>query len=303
MMNENGGILVFAGKGGVGKTTCAAVTALHHAETGKRTLCISTDPTPSLSHIFDIEGERKPLQVGPMLDVNELGMDEISEMWDRKFGREVYEVFSSFINITYPEFTEFMVSILPGLRDEFMVDYVRELKLGRKYEIIVWDTAPLGQTLALLRTPAMLAEHLRLAPRIYSRIRVGARTREPIMGIIKRWQGLSTLNMDFLQKDVKFTLVTIAEALAVKQLESIRREIDKFGIRVQQIIVNNVIQTDGSDFLSIRANRQEGYLTEIRHQFAALPIVRLPLVSFEIKGLTNIRKMADLLFHQGRAIG
>jgi arsenite-transporting ATPase len=293
---DRSNVLVFAGKGGVGKTTCAAVTALHQAEMGKRTLCLSTDPTPSLGHIFGIARKEKLLQVEPGLDISELGTDEISEMWDRKFGREVYEVFSSFIDIGYTEFTNFMVSVLPGLRDEFMVDHIRELTLGHQYEIIIWDTAPLGQTLALLGTPAMLAEHLRLAPRIYSRIKLGASTREPILEIIKRWRGLSALNMAFLQREVKFTLVTIPEGLAVEQLESIHREMDKFGIGIQQIIINNIIEPYGSDFLLKRAERQRYYLAEIRRQFAATPTRSLPLVSFEIKGLGNLRKMAELLF-------
>jgi len=295
---DNNQVLVFAGKGGVGKTTCAAVTALYYAGLGKTTLCLSTDPTPSLRHIFEIGGKEKLRRVEQGLDISELGPDEIREMWDHKFGREVYEVFSAFIDIGYSEFTEFMVSVLPGLGDEFMVDYIRELKLSCKYEAIVWDTAPLGQTLALLNTPAMLAEHLRLAPRIYSRFKLGARTRESIMDIIKRWQKLSALNMEFLQREVNFSLVTIPEALAVEQLESIQGEMHKFGIGIGQIIVNNIIDSDGSDFLSIRAGRQKFYLAEIQRRFAAIPAISLPLVSFEIKGLENLRKMANILFRE-----
>ncbi len=151
---SKGSIIMFVGKGGVGKTTCAATAALNSAAAGERTLAISTDFTPSLSHIFEINSDRKPVRVQESLYINELGVAEVNEMWDRKFGRDVYGLFSSFVDIDYEEFVEFMTSILPGLSDEFMIDYIRELSVKGEYHTIVWDTAPLGQTLALLKTPA-----------------------------------------------------------------------------------------------------------------------------------------------------
>jgi len=107
---DGSSITMFTGKGGVGKTTCAAATALHYSSLGERTLAISTDATPSLSHIFSITNGDKPARVNETLYINELGVAEIKEMWDRKFGREVYEVFSSLVDIEYPEFVDFMTS-------------------------------------------------------------------------------------------------------------------------------------------------------------------------------------------------
>jgi len=206
-------VTMFTGKGGVGKTTCAAATALYRASSGA-TLTISTDATPSLLHIFETADDRKPARVLPSLYLNEIGEEEITEMWDKKFGREVYEVFSAFVSIDYDTFVEFMTSILPGLGEEFMVDYIRELSRGEQFDNIVWDTAPLGQTLTLLQTPALLGDHLRMAPRIYSKLKLGRRSREPVLDILKRWEKLSADNMDFLRNEVNFTMVTIPEALA-----------------------------------------------------------------------------------------
>ena len=120
-------VTMFAGKGGVGKTTCAGATALHYALLGEKTLVISTDPTPSLSHIFEVKDKQKPVKVLDNLYLAELGIDEVKQMWDKKFGREVYEVFSSFVAVGYEEFVDFMSSVLPGLSDEFIVDYIKEL--------------------------------------------------------------------------------------------------------------------------------------------------------------------------------
>ena len=287
---------MFTGKGGVGKTTCSAATALHSAKTG-RTLIISTDATPSLSHIFEIVDKQKLTEVLPNLFVSEIGEREIREMWDEKFGREVYEVFSSFVDIEYEDFVAFMTSILPGLGEEFMVDHIRELCLKGAYENIVWDTAPLGQTLGLLETPALLGEHLRLAPRVYSRLKLGKRSRAPVLEILKRWEKLSAENMEFLRKDVNFTMVTIPEALAVEQLEGIFRELGKYGLSVQRIIINNVVKIEESLFLRTKARQQRQYLKQIHEKYSNLKIIEVPMFPQEVKGVKRLEEVGKILFN------
>ena len=294
-MDENS-ITMFAGKGGVGKTTCAAAAALHYASLRRKTLAISTDATPSLGHIFEIAGDNKPARVEGLLYINELGVKEVKEMWDKKFGSEVYEVFSSLVSVDYPTFVEFMTTMLPGLSDEFMVDYIRELGKKGEYDNIVWDTAPLGQTLALLKTPTMLAEHLRMAPRVYSKLKLGQRSREPILDILKRWEGLSTENMDFLRDEVRFTMVTIPEALAVEQLDGIFGELKEHGFEVQRLIINNVVKAEGSDFLLTKAKQQKNYLDVIYGKYSHLEIVELPMFPYELKGLARLKEVEKLLF-------
>jgi arsenite-transporting ATPase len=287
---------MFAGKGGVGKTTCAATTALHHALSGEQTLAISTDATPSLSHIFEMTGNEKPARVQGSLYINELGVEEVTEMWNRKFGREVHEVFSSFVSIDYEEFVEFMTSILPGLDDEFMVDYIRELSRQGQYSTVVWDTAPLGQTLTLLQTPTLLRKHLRMAPRIYSKLKLGQSSREPILDILKRWEQLSADNMDFLRNEVRFTMVTIAEALAVEQLEDVFRELNKYGLKASQLIVNNVVKAEDSDFLRAKARQQKDYLEVIYDRHSDLEIIELPMFPLELKGVDRLKEVGRILF-------
>ena len=286
---------MFTGKGGVGKTTCAAATALHHAASGP-TLTISTDATPSLAHIFEVADKQKPLQVLPNLYVSEIGEVEIREMWDEKFGREVYEVFSAFVDIGYEEFVEFMTSVLPGLGEEFMVDYIRELSQKETYENIVWDTAPLGQTLTLLETPALLGKHLRMAPRIYSRLKLGRRSREPVLDILKRGEELSAENMEFLRNGVDFTMVTIPEALAVEQLEGTFRELDKYGLTVKRLIINNVVKEQESEFLRIKVRQQQTYLKYIYDKYSHLKISEIPMFPQEVKGLERLREVGEILF-------
>jgi len=292
---------MFTGKGGVGKTTCAAATALYYADRG-RTLSISTDATPSLSHIFLVDAGQKPARVGASLEISELGQQEIRQMWDEKFGREVYEVFSSLVDIDYPSFLDFMTSVLPGLNDEFMVDYIRELSGKGRYDRIVWDTAPLGQTLALLETPALLEKHLRLAPRIYSRLKLGGISREPVLDILRRWERLSAENMAFLREGVDLIMVTIPEALAVEQLDGIFRELDRYGLSVRRMVVNSVLRDDSAEFLRARMSQQQKYLEIIRRKYGHLEMVEVPLFPYELRGVERLREVAAVLFPPGATL-
>jgi arsenite/tail-anchored protein-transporting ATPase len=286
---------VFLGKGGVGKTTCAAATGLACAEAGEPSLVISTDPTPSLSHIFELPGPKRQTEVLPGLFLTELGLEEVRAMWDERFGREVYAVFSAFVDIPYDRFVSFMTSVLPGLNEEFMVDQIRRLAAEGTYRHIMWDTAPLGQTLALLEMPALLAEHLRTAPRIYSHLRGSGERRESVMAVLRRWEELATAGTTFLRERVTFSMVTIAEALAVRQLDGAFAELERHGLRVDRLIVNNVVMTTDSDFLRRKAEQQRPQLEALRQRFASLSIVEIPLFPYEIRGRERLREIAAVL--------
>jgi arsenite/tail-anchored protein-transporting ATPase len=288
-------VIMFGGKGGVGKSTCAAATALHCSSEG-RTLVVSTDPTPSLRHIFETGLFQKPARISDNLYLDEIGSDEARKMWDEKFGREVYEVFSSFVGIGYDEFVEFVTSVLPGIRDEFMVDYIRNISASDKYKKIVWDTAPLGQTLSLLKMPSLLGKHLKAAPRIYSKLKMGANSKKPLLDVLTGWESLSQKDMVFLREEVEFNIVTIPEALAVEQLGSIFDEFSRNQLQIELLIINNVIQDISSDFLFAKANQQRYYITLLRTRFPKLKMVEIPMFPHEIKGIDQLKHIRSRLF-------
>jgi arsenite-transporting ATPase len=288
-------VIMLCGKGGVGKTTCAAATALHCAATGQKTLVISSDLTPSLRDIFEIDGGQKPAKVSDNLYVDEISYEGIKALWDKKFGPEVYDVFSSLVDISYEEFVDFITSILPGLRDEFMVDYIRELSESGQFEKIVWDTAPAGQTLGLLRMPSMVNEHLKAAPRIYSSLIATGPRKRSVLGVIKAWQELSDNDMEFLKKEVELNLVTIAEALAVRQIDGILAELQNYGLRINHLIINQVVEEPDSPFLQSKARMQQTYIAELERKYSSKFTI-LPLFPDEIKGTEKLKEVARRLF-------
>jgi arsenite-transporting ATPase len=289
-------VVMFAGKGGVGKTTCAAATALHFASIGKRTLVVSTDPTPSLSHIFEVRIGRELSIIPNNLHVEEIGLEKVKQMWDRKFGREIYEVFASFVDIDYTEFVDFVTDVLPGMRDEFMVDYIRELAEKNEYEMVVWDTAPLGQTLGLLNMPAMLSKHLKMAPRIYSRLKIGSYGKRSVLDIIKGWEELSATDMEFLRTRVDFVIVTIPEALAIEQLDNVFAEFDKHKLELKRLIINNVIIEKSAEFLITKAKQQRQYIEMLQRRYPNLEKIELPMFPLEIKGMDRLYDISRYLY-------
>jgi arsenite-transporting ATPase len=291
-------VTMFCGKGGVGKTTSAAATALHYAMNGQRTLIISTDFTPSLRDIFEVESEAKPARVIDNLYLDEISYDNVKVLWDKKFGPQVYDLFSTFVDIEYQDFVGYVATMLPGIRDEFMVDYIRELSESGEYQKVVWDTAPAGQTLGLLRMPSMMNSHLKPAFRIYSSLKSTHNLKRSVLGVIKDWQQLSDKDMAFLRQEVQFNLVTIAEALAVRQLRDIFEEFEDYGLGINHIVINQVVEDADSPFLRRKAQLQQKYLAEVEGGYGT-GSTRVPLFPYEIKGVERLKEVERKLFGSG----
>lgn len=200
------------------------------------------------------------------------------------------------MDVGYGEFVDFITDVLPGMRDEFMVDYIRELTAGKAYDKVVWDTAPLGQTLGLLTMPAMLGKHLKMAPRIYSRLKVGGESRRSVLDIIKGWEELSVEDVDFLRHEVEFVIVTIPEALAIEQLDDIFEQFSKHKLKIERLIINNVIKDNGSEFLLTKARQQRAYIEALHGSYTDLKMIELPMFPREIKGIDRLRDIEKGLF-------
>ncbi len=216
-------------------------------------------------------------------------------LWDQKFGPRVYDLFSTFVEIDYQEFLGYVATMLPGLKDEFMVDYIREISESGRYDRVVWDTAPAGQTLGLLRMPSLVSNHLKPAARVYSALKSTQNLKRSVLGVIKDWEQLSDKDLAFLREQVQFNLVTIAEALAVRQLQDIFEEFRSYGLGISHIVINQVVEDADSPFLRRKAQLQQKYLAEVEGGYGTHS-TRVPLFPFEIRGLERLREVERRLF-------
>lgn len=306
--NDETKLIMVGGKGGVGKTTCASAIALKLAKDGKRVLVISSDPTPSLSDIFEVPIGSDEVQIAERYSLfgMEIGSDVVLKKWKERFGGEIYEVISSFANVDY-DFVDY-VGTAPGIEEEYMLNFIIELVESGKYDVVVWDTAPAGHTLRLLRLPHLFLKHMEAATKFYMNIygyleklkdavKLKASKRS-LLEIIGSWEVLSERIVDFIRDEhcTKYVIVTIPEALGVKLTERVIAEFTENLLRVENIIVNYVVKDADCEFHRIRKAMQEKYLTFLENIYRETNLVILNVTPLEVKGLDRIEQVSQALF-------
>jgi arsenite-transporting ATPase len=300
---------MIGGKGGVGKTTCASAIALHFSVMGKKTLIISSDPTPSLSDIFEMEiGDRETAVKGATnLWGIEISSDVVLKKWKDRFGPEIYEVVSTFASVDY-DFVDY-IGGAPGIEEEYMLNYILELVESGQYDLVVWDTAPAGHTLRLLHLPQLFLRHLEAATKFYmnlystfEKLKESVRfkkSKRSLLEIISGWEALAEKVVNFIRDPQKaeFVVVTIPEALGVKQTERIIKDFDEYQLKVNHLIVNYIIQDADCEFHRVRREMQQGYLKVLEDQYShRTRLIRVPLSPREIKGVKRIQNVSEVLF-------
>jgi len=263
-MIKNHNVLMLSGKGGVGKSTISAAIALHFALKGKKTLVLSTDPAPSLSNIFGINLSNKISDIKENLYGIEISGDEIIKKWKEKFGNDIYAVMRAFADVDY-SIVEY-IGTAPGIEEEFMLDYIMKIAKSKNFDIIIWDTAPLGNTLKLLSIPSKFITHLNFATKVYTKFYKKNSTKS-IYEIIDEWKVLSEQITKFLKEDVCLMAVCIPENLAVYQTKKLLCEFKEHNITVQKVIINNVIRKDVCDskFMLKKFEIQKQYIEKIKN--------------------------------------
>jgi arsenite-transporting ATPase len=303
-------LIMVGGKGGVGKTTCAAAIAMHMAAAGKNTVILSSDPAPSLSDIFEqaVGPHETPIHHAPRLAALEISPEIVMKKWMDRFGQEIYEVVSSFADLDYA-FVRDYVGSAPGIAEEYLLYYIMELVREGRYDLVIWDTAPAGHTLRLLHLPEIFLRHLEGATKFYLnlysyverakgavKLKKGKRS---LLEIISGWQSLSQDIARFIRDErlTEYIVVTIPEALGVNQTERIIGDFDTHALPVHHLIVNHCIEQADCPFHQARKGMQARYIELLSAQYGKrLCLSFLPLLPTEIKGVEAIKKVSQLLF-------
>jgi arsenite-transporting ATPase len=290
-------IIMFTGKGGVGKTTMSVATALHLARE-RSVLLLSTDPSGSLSSIFNKAFHDTVVSIERNLDAIELTRPIILKLWREKFGEDVYRVISSLLPVDRGILD--YIEGVPALDEEFMLDYVLEAKRLKNYDHIIWDTAPTSSTLNLLNIQNLFYSHLGEAQKLYLKMRgvlsrlKGGSGEEPLE-LIARWRKLTEDILGMLSRDTSTWIVANPERLPVEQALSIGKSLSGFGVEIKGYILNRIFSEDvcaESEFLRKKREHQ----TQCRDRLIAGTDHKLKIIH-EIQEDATTRDMLVTIAH------
>ncbi len=294
---ESKKFLLFGGKGGVGKTTMAAATAVWLADRGHETLVVATDPTVSLSVVF-----RQKID-----EVEETKIDGIPRLHglniDPKKAPGVFQKRLQGLTSGFGAMNGGEMSSTPCIEEMAAFDQFVGYLQGGRYDRVVFDTAPTGHTLRELSMPFDWSKFI--AETIQNRGELSAAlgwsgdeaTLEQLKVEKERYDGaIRGLSDPALSA---FNLVLLPERLPVEETARAIHDLAAFGIEIPALIVNEVIPSDAvqaNPFLARRRALQDTYLGEISSRFDGRIIRQVPLLESEVSGIDSLREIADCLY-------
>lgn len=300
-------ILLFTGKGGVGKTTTAAATAVRCADAGQRTIVLSTDPAHSLGDAFDTELGDLTVEItdglwGQQLDAQ----DRMEEAWVDIQGY-LQEVFR-WGGVDEIEAEE--LSVVPGLDEIFALTDIKRYAASGEWDTIVVDCAPTAETIRLLSLPGVLAWWMeRLFPmgrrvnKVVSPL-LGSVTNLPmpgddVFGAVERFydrlDGVKELLTDRTITTAR--LVVNPERVVVAEARRTFTYLSLFGYSVDAVIANRLLPDAVSDpWFEDWKQRHLDHLATIEEGFAPVPVLRAELTPHELVGVDRLREFGRTLY-------
>ncbi|HLB62105.1 MAG TPA: ArsA family ATPase [Actinomycetota bacterium] len=300
-------VLLFTGKGGVGKTTVAAATAARAASSGKRTLVMSTDPAHSLADSFDLPVESDATQIADNLWAEQIDAQQrLESNW-----RDIQEYLVEVMNWAGVETVQAEeLSVIPGIDEIFsLIDVKRHVEAGR-YDMIVVDCAPTAETLRLLSLPEVMNWYIeRIFPverRVVKAVRpiVSRITSLPLAGdpffhaVERLHRNLSAVHRiltDELTSTVR--LVVNPEKMVIAEARRTYTYLSLFGYRVDAVVVNRIIPDSVTDpYFGKWKEIQKEHLATVRESFEPVPILTSRLFDQEMVGVPLLLDMAEEVY-------
>ena len=299
-------ILFFGGKGGVGKTTCASAMALARAKEGKRVLLVSTDPAHSTSDIFEKPFSREEREIYPGLTGIEIDADFEARRYIDGVKEQIAKLFSSSI-LKEAERQIELASTMPGVEEVALFDRMGELMVTHmdSYDLVVFDTAPTGHTMRLLRMPELMASWIEpLSRRRRNLMKFGQNIEQagsepdPILATLeRRKEKLEGVRARLMQHNFTgFVLVLVPERLPIEESARTAESLRDANVNVCGILVNRVLPDDlEGDFYLARRRQEQTYREEIRRRFAGYPLMWIPQFETDVYGLKNLERISEML--------
>ncbi|KTB49190.1 arsenite efflux ATP-binding protein ArsA [Dehalogenimonas alkenigignens] len=300
-------VILFTGKGGVGKTSLAAATAVRAADMGKRTLVLSTDIAHSLADSFDVELANEPRQI-------------IANLWGQE--TEIYKTLETYWGAIQRYIAALMswrgmsgivadeVAVLPGMEELANLLYIERYRREGNYDLVIVDSAPTGETLRLLSFPDMLHWWMN---RLFPIQRKVAAVMRPVVGALSdiplpsnsvldavaelyaELEDVHKLLLDAEQSSIR--LVVNPEKMVIKEAQRTLTYLNLFGYSTDAVIVNRILpQSVSDDYFAGWKESQRKYLKYIKEAFSPLPILNMPLLDQEVVGVEMLRRMAAAVY-------
>jgi arsenite/tail-anchored protein-transporting ATPase len=306
-------ILLFSGKGGVGKTSVAAATGVKLAERGYRTLVMSVDPAHSLADSFDLGGELfhgatgEPVTVGERLSIQEVNIQrEIKVHWNAISSYITSLLRTSGIGSVEAE----EMAIFPGMEELSALMYVTQYRRTQQFDVVILDCAPTAESLRFVSLPTTLDWYMKhvfsFERKLLKAIRPIANRVAPVeMPKDEYFQNIAELfgkieGVDKLLEDASITsvrLVTNAEKMVLRETQRAFVYFSLHGLTADRVIVNRLFPKEVQDeFFSEWRTIQEKTLAEIEAYFAPIPVTKVPLFRHEVLGIERLREFAEALY-------
>ncbi len=306
-------LLLFAGKGGVGKTSLAAATGVRLAKLGKRTLVMSVDPAHSVGDAFDLPIDlfsKRTSESYPIVD--HLDIQEVNiQMELKRHWREVSAYVASVLRttgVTNIEADE--LAILPGMEELSAMMYVNQYVREQRYDVIVLDCAPTAESLRFVSMPTTLDWYIKhifpVQRNLLRAVRPIANRVSPVelppdryfanvLDLFQRLEGIDELLCDPTVTSVR--LVANAERMVLRETQRAYVYFSLYGLTVDQITVNRILPDEATgDFFKEWHGSQRRILAEMDEYFAPVPVRHLPLLAHEVVGIERLEELAALLY-------
>ncbi len=300
-----GRIIIFTGKGGVGKTSTAAAHGVKAAKAGKKTLIVSTDMAHNLSDIFMKEVREDPIEIMENLDCLEI--DSNYEM--NRHYEHISAAFKNMMAFKSEEDSETFedIVVFPGIEDLFSLLRIKEVYDTGAYDLIIVDCAPTGETLSLLKFPELFSWYME---KLFPIGKVAMKVLRPISKAVfkldmpdskamndieKLYVKLGELQGLLKDRDIcSIRLVTIPEKMVVEETKRNYMYMNLYNFNVDGLYINRIIPDDiDNKFFDRWKLLQGNYLNELEAAFYNIPTYKIKWYEVDINGIEGLDRMVE----------
>jgi arsenite-transporting ATPase len=297
-------LILYVGKGGVGKTTLAAGTAALAARRGQRTLVVSTDLAHSLGDVLDVPLSAEPRRVADRLEAQEVNvLEEVRRNWAK-----VQDRLAEFLRQEgVSEVQADELAIIPGMEEVAGLMQIDRKARSGEYDCIVVDAAPTGETIRLLSMPESFQWYagrleqwrgrlMRLAGPFLINIVPDLNVVDVMKQVAARVRALRGRLTDPHQSS--YRIVVTPDRTVLREAQRAETYLNLFNYPIDAVLVNRVLTSAGGDdpFTTALLRRQGEALAGIRDAFATLPIFEAPLTADEPLGVEALAQLAEIAF-------